>query len=145
MAGKSRGKSHEWLEAKRRCRLSDEDIRMAKELGFKPRGLIKNIPSRSQPWKAPVRDWIRDLHAKRFGRGRGRETRSPAAAKSRNNPASAQPPNTPDAGIPAGDRAEPEELVPQYDTTTEEPYFVRESDGRIFTLEEAASNRFTGP
>jgi hypothetical protein len=37
-----------WAEAQRRCGLSDEEVRMAKELGFKPKSLIKNIPSPSQ-------------------------------------------------------------------------------------------------
>jgi len=59
-------REEEWKEAKRRCRLSDDDIRMAKELGFKPRSLIKNIPSPSQKWKAPVREWVRSLHAEKF-------------------------------------------------------------------------------
>jgi len=57
----------EWEEARRRCGLSDEDLRMAKELGFQPKGLIKNIPSPSQKWKAPVRVWVRDLYEKKFG------------------------------------------------------------------------------
>lgn len=47
---------------------------MARELGLKPRSVIKNIPAKSQPWKMPVREWIRDLHAKRFG---DRRSRSP--------------------------------------------------------------------
>lgn len=55
----------QWAEAKRRCRLNVETLRMAKELGLNPRNLIKNIPSPSQPWKAPVHEWIRDLYAKR--------------------------------------------------------------------------------
>jgi hypothetical protein len=55
----------DWAEAKRRCRLNQEDIRMAKELGFRPRSLMKNIPSKDQQWKAPVKDWIRDLYEKR--------------------------------------------------------------------------------
>jgi hypothetical protein len=55
----------EWAEAKRRCRLNQEDIIMAKELGFRPRSLIKNIPSKSQQWKAPVKDWIRYLYEER--------------------------------------------------------------------------------
>ncbi len=38
---------------------------MAKELGLNPRSLIKNIPSKSQQWKAPVKYWIQDLHEKR--------------------------------------------------------------------------------
>jgi hypothetical protein len=53
--GKKPGKKDDqWLDAKRRCRLSDEEVRMAKELGLNPRSLIKSIPARSQPWKAPV-------------------------------------------------------------------------------------------
>jgi hypothetical protein len=55
----------EWAKAKRLCRLSAEDVRMAKELGFSPRALMKNIPSGSQPWKAPVKIWIRDLYAQK--------------------------------------------------------------------------------
>ena len=51
-----------WAEAKRLCRLNAETVRMAKELGFDPRTLIKNIPSKSQKWKAPVHVWIRDLY-----------------------------------------------------------------------------------
>lgn len=40
---------------------------MAKELGMVPRGLIKNIPAKSQLWKAPVKEWVRECYAKRFG------------------------------------------------------------------------------
>ena len=54
-----------WAEAARRCRLSPADVRMAKELGFKPRSVLKNQPSPQQPWKAPVAEWVRDLYAKR--------------------------------------------------------------------------------
>ncbi len=54
-----------WTEAQRRCRLSDEAVRMAKELGIGPRSLIKNIPVPTQQWKAPVEDWVRDLYEKR--------------------------------------------------------------------------------
>jgi hypothetical protein len=56
-----------WADAKKRCRLSDEEIRMAKELGMTPKSLTKNIPSPSQKWKAPVREWVRDLYADKFG------------------------------------------------------------------------------
>jgi hypothetical protein len=60
-------KPEQWEEAKGRCGLSDDDIRKAKELGMQPRSLIKNIPLPSQRWKAPVRDWVRMLHARKFG------------------------------------------------------------------------------
>jgi hypothetical protein len=55
-----------WVQAKKFCRLNQEDIRMAKELGLKPQTLIKNIPSKSQQWKAPVKLWIRDLYEKKM-------------------------------------------------------------------------------
>jgi hypothetical protein len=38
---------------------------MARELGLNPRKLIKNIPSPSQRWKAPVAEWVRALYRKR--------------------------------------------------------------------------------
>ncbi|HEY6344780.1 MAG TPA: hypothetical protein VIY49_25060 [Bryobacteraceae bacterium] len=70
----SRQNEAEWNEAKRRCRLTDEEVRMAKDLGFQPKSLIKNIPSRSQHWKAPVNEWVRSLHEQKFG------SRAPASA-----------------------------------------------------------------
>jgi len=54
-----------WQEAKRKCRLNAEDIALAKRLGLNPRSLIKNIPNKSQPWKAPVKDWLREIEEKR--------------------------------------------------------------------------------
>jgi hypothetical protein len=54
-----------WAEAARRCRLSPADVRMAKELGFEPRSLLKSVPSPKQAWKAPVAEWVRELYAKR--------------------------------------------------------------------------------
>jgi hypothetical protein len=65
-----KGMKHEeeWKKAKKLCRLSNDDIRMARELGMGPRGLIKNIPSPSQRWKAPVAVWVRGLYEKKFGK-----------------------------------------------------------------------------
>ncbi len=54
----------EWAEAKRRCGLNAETLQMAKELGLNPRSLIRKTPSKSQPWKAPVAVWIRELYRK---------------------------------------------------------------------------------
>ena len=54
-----------WAEAKRKCLLNMEDIRMAKDMGLNPRSLIKNIPSRSEQWKLPVKEWIRQMYQKR--------------------------------------------------------------------------------
>ena len=54
-----------WKEAKRKCRLNEEDIALAKRLGLNPRSLIKNIPNKSEPWKAPLKDWLHSIDAKR--------------------------------------------------------------------------------
>ena len=55
----------QWAEAKKKCRLNNEDIALAKRLGLNPRSLIKNIPSKSEPWKAPVKDWLHEIDEKR--------------------------------------------------------------------------------
>ena len=54
-----------WQEAKRKCRLNAEDLALAKRLGLNPRSLIKNIPSKSQQWKAPVNVWLHEIDEKR--------------------------------------------------------------------------------
>lgn len=51
-----------WDEAKKKCRISDEEIRMAKEMGLNPKSLIKNIPNKKEQWKAPVKIWIREMY-----------------------------------------------------------------------------------
>jgi hypothetical protein len=61
-----RQKEATWREAKRRCRLTDEEVRMAKQLGFQPKSLIQNIPSPSEQWKAPVNEWVRSLYEKKI-------------------------------------------------------------------------------
>lgn len=61
-------KDAEWAEAKRRCRLSEADVFMAKQLGLSPRSLIKNIPNASQSWKMPVKDWIHEMFNKKMGK-----------------------------------------------------------------------------
>ena len=55
----------QWAEAKQKCHLNNEDIALAKRLGLNPRSLIKNIPNKSEPWKAPVKDWLHEIDAKR--------------------------------------------------------------------------------
>lgn len=35
-----------------------------KEMGLNPKSLIKNIPNKSEMWKAPVKDWIHDMYDK---------------------------------------------------------------------------------
>ena len=78
----------QWARAKQVCRLNMEDIQMAKELGISPRTLMKNQPGPSQQWKLPVKLWIRELHADRFG----------ARATTANRPAEPAPPARPAEG-----------------------------------------------
>lgn len=86
--GGNRRREDDWVEAKRRCRLSAEDVRMARELGLNPRKLIKNIPSPSQRWKAPVAEWVRELYRKRHGR----PSTEPPRRLPRGRPPSVPPP-----------------------------------------------------
>jgi len=56
-----------WLEAGRRHRLSERHLRMARELGLNPKKLGSLDNHRQEPWKLPLRLFIEELHAKRFG------------------------------------------------------------------------------
>jgi hypothetical protein len=58
---------HSWAEAKKLCRLNQDDIEMAKRLGFRPDALIRAIPNPKQEWKLPVKQWVRMLYGERFG------------------------------------------------------------------------------
>ena len=59
-----------WKKAKKLCRLNEADIRIAKEMGLNPKSLIKNIPSPTERWKAPVKAWLWDIYEKRTGKAR---------------------------------------------------------------------------
>jgi hypothetical protein len=43
----------DWKKAKKLCRLNEEDIRIAKEMGLNPRSLIKNICNNYQQLRDP--------------------------------------------------------------------------------------------
>jgi hypothetical protein len=74
-------RNDEWVKAKRLCRLSNEEVRMARELGMGPRSLIKSIPNPKQKWKDPVGVWIRSLYAKRFKKPVGAKSRASRAGR----------------------------------------------------------------
>lgn len=71
-----------WQEAKKKCRLNNDDIELAKRLGLNPRSLIKNIPSKSEPWKAPVKIWLHEIDAKRRKKAEQKQRRREKAMKS---------------------------------------------------------------
>lgn len=75
-----------WQEAKKKCRLSNQDIQIARELALNPKSLIKNIPNKSEPWKSSVHDWIRDIQADRINK---------ALAKAERNTPTPQAPSEP--------------------------------------------------
>jgi hypothetical protein len=60
----------DWVEARKRHRLSHVHVQMARELGMNPRKLGKIDNHRQEPWKAPLPLFIEALYFKRFGRER---------------------------------------------------------------------------
>lgn len=100
----------QWAEAKRKCRLNTETIRMAKELGLNPRSLTKNIPSKDQQWKAPVHAWIRAIYAKRMAKAAQRSL-AQSLTQTRNT----------DAIAPDTDRSIELRLLPNFDTPEDDP------------------------
>lgn len=59
-----------WIKARRRHRLSDAHVQMAREMGLNPRKLGRIDNHRQEPWRMPLPDFIEDLYFKRFGRER---------------------------------------------------------------------------
>jgi hypothetical protein len=58
---------HTWDDARKLCRLNQFDVEMAKRLGLGPDSLVRARPDPRQRWKLPVKEWICELHFKRFG------------------------------------------------------------------------------
>jgi hypothetical protein len=75
------GSEKQWQEAKNKCRLSAEDIALAKRLGLNPISLIKNIPNSSEPWKAPVGVWLYKMDEKRKAKSEQRRLRQERAGR----------------------------------------------------------------
>ena len=55
-----------WSQAKRKFRLSDAHIQMARELGMNPKKFGSLANHKQEPWKAPLPDFIESLYRKRF-------------------------------------------------------------------------------
>jgi len=60
----------DWVDARRRYRLSHAHVQMARELGMNPKKLGKLDNHDQEPWKAPLPQFIEHLYSKRFGRER---------------------------------------------------------------------------
>ncbi|GBE05711.1 hypothetical protein BMS3Abin10_01345 [bacterium BMS3Abin10] len=59
-------KNKKWIDAKKRFRLSDTHIQMARELGMNPKKFGSLANDKQEPWKAPLPDFIEDIYFKRF-------------------------------------------------------------------------------
>jgi hypothetical protein len=60
----------DWIEARRRFRLSHAHVQMARELGMNPRKLGKLANHDQEPWKAPLPRFLEEIYFKRFKRER---------------------------------------------------------------------------
>jgi hypothetical protein len=100
-----------WLEAKKRYRLSDMHIQMARELGMNPKKLGKLANHKQEPWKLPLPQFIEKCYLKSFKKARpekivplngARPTASkPAKAKSA-VPREAESSSQPAVDVPSG-------------------------------------------
>ena len=59
-----------WIDARKRHRLSHEQVQMARELGLNPKKLGKLDNHHQEPWKLPLPVFIQKLYRKRFGKDR---------------------------------------------------------------------------
>lgn len=59
-------KIEKWIEAKRKFKLSDKHVQMARELGLNPDKLGKLNNHKQEPWKVPLKDFIEEIYSKRF-------------------------------------------------------------------------------
>ena len=59
-----------WVIAKKRHKLSNAHVQMARELGMNPQTLGKIDNHDQEPWKLPLPLFIEDLYLKRFDRER---------------------------------------------------------------------------
>ncbi len=59
-------KNKKWVEAKKKFRLSNMHIQMARELGINPKKFGELANHRQEPWKAPLPVFIEELYFKRF-------------------------------------------------------------------------------
>ncbi len=69
-AAKGAEGARDWIEARKRHRLSHAQVQMARELGMNPRQLGKLDNHKQESWKAPLGDLIEDRYWKRFKKDR---------------------------------------------------------------------------
>jgi hypothetical protein len=65
-----------WIDARKRYRLTDAQVQMARELGLNPNKFGKLANEKQEPWKKPLPEFIEEIYFKRFGRTRPEVVRS---------------------------------------------------------------------
>ena len=65
-----------WIDVRKRYRLSDTHIQMARELGMNPKKFGKIANEKQEPWKAPLPTFIERIYFNRFGRERPVDVKS---------------------------------------------------------------------
>src|ERR671931_62170 len=66
--GKPNKRLQAWIDARKRHGLSHAEVQMARELGMNPKKLGKLDNHDQEPWKLPLRQFIRQLYFERFGK-----------------------------------------------------------------------------
>ena len=59
-----------WVDARKKFRLSQIQVQMARELGLNPKKFGKLANHKQQPWKMPLPQYIEHLYRKHFKRDR---------------------------------------------------------------------------
>lgn len=65
-----------WIVARKKHKLSDKHVQMARELGLNPEKLGKIDNHNQEPWKAPLKEFIEDIYLKRFKKSEPENVRS---------------------------------------------------------------------
>ncbi|MEE2936111.1 MAG: hypothetical protein VYA84_08955 [Planctomycetota bacterium] len=65
-----------WIDARKKFRLSNAHIQMARELGLSPKRFGSYADRTNQPWKLPLPEFIEAQYQKQFGKQRPDEVLS---------------------------------------------------------------------
>jgi hypothetical protein len=61
-------KLEKWIIARKKHKLSDMHVQMARELGLNPDKLGNIDNHKQESWKAPLKEFIEDIYFKRFNK-----------------------------------------------------------------------------
>ena len=59
-------KISDWIKAKKKCRLSDVHVQMARDLGMNPKKFGSLANNKQEKWKAPLSEFIEEIYLKKF-------------------------------------------------------------------------------